>query len=63
MNKATAMIGSENRRRKEVIVVIQANTGMRRRRIPLARKLSTVTKKLTEDTREARPMICSPRAQ
>ena len=57
------MIGREKRRRNEVIVVIQANTGIRSRRIPLARRFSTVTRKLTEDTREARPMIWSPRAQ
>jgi hypothetical protein len=63
MNKATAMIGREKRSRNEVIVVIQANTGMRRRRIPFALKLNTVTRKLTEDTREARPIIWSPRAQ
>ncbi len=63
MNKATAMIGSEKRRRNEVMVVIQANTGIRRRRIPLALMLKTVTTKFTEDTNEARPTIWRPRAQ
>jgi hypothetical protein len=63
MNRATAMIGSENRRRKATTVVIQANTGIRRSRIPLARMLNTVTRKLTDETSEARPRICRPSAQ
>ena len=61
MNRATAMIGSENSNRKATTVVIQTKTGIRSRRIPLALMLNTVTRKFTADTSEARPRIWRPK--
>jgi hypothetical protein len=57
------MMGREKRRRKATTVVIQANTGIRISRIPLALMLNTVTMKLIAETSEASPSICSPSAQ
>ena len=61
--RPTAITGSENRRRKETTVAIQANTGILIRVIPGARIVSTVVMKLTEDNTEARPSTCKPSAQ
>ena len=63
MNSATAMIGRENSSKNATTVDIHTNTGIRRRRMPFARMLRTVTMKLTDEISEARPMICRPSAQ
>ncbi len=57
------MIGSENSRRKDTTVAIQANTGIRINDIPGARNVRTVVMKFTDDSTEPRPSTCSPNAQ
>ena len=60
MNRATAMIGSENSSRKATTIVIQMNTGIRSSRMPFARMLNTVTRKFTAEISDAMPRICNP---
>ena len=62
MNRAMAMIGSENSSSSATTSVIHTNTGMRSSRIPGARMLRIVTMKLTAEISDAIPSICSPSA-
>ncbi len=62
MNRATAMIGSENSSRNATTSVIHTNTGMRSNLMPFARMLKMVAMKFTDEISDARPRICSPMA-
>jgi hypothetical protein len=58
--RATVITGRANSSRNEMIVIIHVNTGMRMRRIPGARMLTTVTMKLIAPTSEPMPVMIRP---